>query len=177
MIQQSNSDIEFPSIFQGGFAELLGSGWVLFDYKKRQVSYFGSPDTVVEFTAWNNTAEFTAAVSMDSNPTPPSLFVAGQQLTPKDAQRIAKNVTGVDFSLKRTMPVWMLGWVIALLRFFKPGKKDEVMPIWVAMQYAYCSALGVMSPPRLDNDRYKGIQWTGVANVVRRAFREAETNK
>ena len=34
-------------------------------------------------------------------------------------------MTGVDFSLKRTMPVWMLGWVIALLRFFKPGKKDE----------------------------------------------------
>jgi hypothetical protein len=36
------------------------------------------------------------------------------------------------------MPVWMLGWVIALPRFFKPGKKDEVMPMWVAMQYAYC---------------------------------------
>jgi len=59
----------------------------------------------MEFTTWNSTAEFTAAVSMDSSPTLPSLFVAGQQLTPKDAQRIAKNVTGGDFSLKRTMPV------------------------------------------------------------------------
>src|SRR5436309_9720549 len=72
---------------------------------------------------------------------------ARQQLTPKDAQRIAKNVSGVDFSLKHTMPVWMLGWVIALLRFFTPGKKDEVMPMWVVMQYPCCSALGVMSPP------------------------------
>jgi hypothetical protein len=26
-----------------------------FDYKKRRVSYFGSPDTVMEFTTWNNT--------------------------------------------------------------------------------------------------------------------------
>ena len=29
----------------------------------------------------------------------------------------------------------------------------------------------------VGNDRYKGIQWTGVDDVVRRAFREAETNK
>ena len=32
-------------------------------------------------------------------------------------------------------------------------------------------------PPRLDSDRYKGIQWTGVDDVVRGAFREAETHK
>ncbi len=53
MIQQSNSDIEFTSIFQGGFTELLGSGWLLFDYKKRQVSYFGSPDTDCSWQASN----------------------------------------------------------------------------------------------------------------------------
>lgn len=35
------------------------------------------------------------------------------------------------------------------------------MPLWVAMQYGYCGALGVMSPARLDNERYQGIQWTG----------------
>ena len=173
IIRQSQAKIEFTSIFQGGFTELLGSGWVLFDYKKRQVGYFGSPDAVMEYTTWQNTAEFAAAVALAPNPTPRYLYIAGQRMTPREAQQIAKQVTGADFALKRVMPTWLLGGVIKLMKFFKPGKPDEVMPLWVAMQYGYCSALGVMSPARLDNERYPGIQWTGVNAVIRKAFDEA----
>ncbi len=170
MIQQGRSSLQFTSIFQGGFTELLGSGWVLFDYKKRRVAYFGSPDTLMEFTTWKNTAEFTAAVAMDTNPTPRSLYIAGQQLSPRTAQTLAKTLTGSEFALKRVMPTSALRVVISLVKLFKPGKKDEVMPMWVAMQYGYCGALGLMSPPRLDNDRYKEIQWTSVDDVVQTAF-------
>lgn len=177
IIRQSQAKIEFTSIFQGGFTELLGSGWVLFDYKKRQVAYFGSPDTVMEYTTWQNTAEFAAAAALDPTSTPRYLFIAGQRMTPREAQQIAQQVTKVDFALKRVMPTWLLGSVIKLLKFFKPGKPDEVMPLWVAMQYGYCGALGVMSPARLDNDRYQGIQWTGVNNVIRKAFDESQTGR
>ena len=173
IMQQAQVPIEFTSIFQGGFTELLGSGWVLFDYKKRQVGYFGSPDTVMEYTTWQNTAEFAAAAALDPTPTPRYLFIAGQRMTPREAQRIAKQVTGADFALQRVMPTWLLGGVIKLLKLFKPGKPDEVMPLWVAMQYGYCGALGLMSPTRLDNERYPGIQWTGVNGVIRKAFDEA----
>lgn len=173
IMRQSQAKIEFTSIFQGAFTELLGSGWVLFDYKKRQVGYFGSPDAMMEYTTWQNTAEFAAAAALDPNPTPRYLFIAGQRMTPREAQRVAKQVTGVDFALKRVMPTWLLGGVIKLMKLFKPGKSDEVMPLWVAMQYGYCSALGVMSPARLDNERYRGIQWTGVNGVIRKAFDEA----
>jgi uncharacterized protein YbjT (DUF2867 family) len=169
LLQQSKSPIEVTSIYQGAFTELLGSGWFLFDYKKRQISYFGSPDTVMEFTTWKNTAEFTAAAAMDPNPTPRSLFVAGQRLTPKEAQQLARKVTGVDFELKRLMSVGMLRVVISLMKFFKPGKKAETMPVWVGMQYGYCMALG-LNPSRLDNDRYNGIQWARVDDVIRKAF-------
>ena len=169
IIQKSKSGIEFTSIYQGAFTELLGSGRILFDYKKRQVSYIGSPDTVMEFTTWKNTAEFTAAAAMDPNPTPPSLFVAGQRLSPKEAQQIAKKVTGINFKLKRLMSVGMFRVMIAIMKFFKPGKKDEVMPIWVRMQYGYCMALG-LTAARLDNDRYKGIRWAGVDDIIRKAF-------
>jgi hypothetical protein len=31
-----------------------------------------------------------------------------------------------------------------------------------------------MSPARLDNERYPGIQWTGVNAVIRKAFDEAQ---
>ena len=177
IIQQAQAKIEFTSIFQGGFTELLGSGWVLFDYKKRQVGYFGSPDTVMEYTTWQNTAEFAAAAALDPTSTPRYLLIAGQRMTPREAQQIAQQVTEVDFALKRVMPTWLLGGVIKLLKFFKPGKPDEVMPLWVAMQYGYCGALGVMSPARLDNERYQGIQWTGVNNVIRKAFDESQTGR
>ncbi len=177
IIQQAQSKIEFTSIFQGGFTELLGSGWVLFDYKKRQVAYFGSPDTLMEYTTWQNTAEFTAAAALDPTPTPRYLYIAGQRMTPREAQRVAKQVTGVDFALKRVMPTWLLGGVIKLMKFFKPGKPDEVMPLWVAMQYGYCGALGLMSPARLDNDRYPSIQWGGVNAVIRQAFDASQASQ
>ena len=75
----------------------------------------------------------------------------------------------MDFKLKRLMSVGMLRVMISMMKFFRPGKKDETMPVWVGMQYGYCMALG-LSPSRLDNDRYKGIQWTRVDDVIRKAF-------
>lgn len=173
MFTRENSTIEFTSIFQGGFTELLGSGWVLFDYKKLQVGYFGSPDDPMEYTTWKNTAEYTACVALDDRPTPRSLAIAGQRMTPTQAQQIAKIVTDTDFALKRLMSVRMLGWLIAILRVVKPGKKGEVMPLWVAMQYGYCGALGLMSPVRLDNDRYPEIVWEGVERTIKNANDQA----
>ncbi len=176
IIGAGRSNIEFTSIFQGGFTELLGSGWVLFNYNKRRVEYFGSADNRMEFTTWQNTAEFTAAAALDEQATPRCLYPAGLAMTPRQAQAIAQRVTGAPFALKRVMPTAMLHIVIALVRLFKPGKKDEVMPLWVAMQYGYCGALGLMSPKYFDNDRYPGIEWQGVDDVIRNAYAKAEAN-
>jgi hypothetical protein len=169
-IAAASSGIEFTSIFQGGFTELLGSGWVLFDYHKRRVNYFGSADAPMEFTTWKNTAEFTAAVALDERPTPRYLYPAGQRVTPREAVAIARKVTGAEFTPKRVMPTALLRWVIQLIRLVRPGRKGEVMPLWVAMQYGYCGALGVMSPVHLDNDRYPDIVWQGIDSVVLEAF-------
>jgi hypothetical protein len=170
LIQQSKSSISLTSVYQGAFTELLASGRFLFDFKKRQITYFGSPDTIMEFTTWKNTAEFTAALALDLNPAPRSLFIAGKRLTPAEAQKVAKQVTGVDFKIKRMMSTRMLGLLIALMRFFKP-EASKTMPIWVVMQYAYCMAIGPTLPEHLDNERYTGISWTGIEDVVRQAFK------
>lgn len=173
LIGARRSSIEFTSIFQGGFTELLGSGWVLFNYKKQRIEHFGSADNRMEFTSWQNTAEFTAAAALDERATPRHLYPAGQVITPRQAQSIAQRVTGAPFGLKRVMPAGMLRVVIALMRFFKPGQPGEVMPLWVAMQYGYCGALGLMSPASIDNDRYPGIAWQGVDEVIRKAYTQA----
>lgn len=169
IIYRTASRVEFTSIYQGAFTELLASGWMLLNYQKRQVQFFGSPDTVMDFTTWSDTADFTAAAAIDLNPTPRSLSIAGNRLTPKEIQQVTKRATGVDFQLKRMMSIGMLRTMISLMRLFKPGK-GEPMPIWVGMQYAYCMALGLGSTNRLDNDRYPGIAWTGIDDTVRRAF-------
>jgi hypothetical protein len=77
---------------------------------------------------------------------PKKLLIAGTRLTPRTAQQVAKRVTDVDFGLKRVMSLGMMRVVIALMKFFKPGKKEDLMPMWVGMQYGYCMALGVASP-------------------------------
>jgi len=169
LIQQSKSDIEFTSIYQGAFTELLSSGRMLLDYSKRRVTYFGSPTTMMEFTTWENTAEYTAAVALDPNHTPQSLYIAGKRLSPGKIQQVVKQVSGIDFELKRLMSVNMLRVIIALLRLFRP-EKDKIMPMWVGMQYAYCMALGPTLPVHLDNDRYTGIEWTGVEDTIRKSI-------
>jgi len=171
LIRNTKSGIELTSVYQGAFTELLGSGRFLFDYKKRIISYIGSPDTIMELTTWKNTAEYTAAVALDLNPTPRSLYIAGKRLTPLEAAQIAKRVTGSDFRIKRMMSVRMLRLMIALIKFFKP-EKNRTMPVWVLMQYAYCMAIGPTLPENLDNERYNGIEWTGIEDTVRQAFNE-----
>lgn len=173
IIRRTGSRVELTSIYQGAFTELLASGWMLLNYQKRQVQFFGSADTRMDFTTWSDTADYAARAAIDPNPTPRSLSIAGKRLTPREIQQVARRVTGIDFELKRVMSIGMLRTMISLIRFFKPGK-DELMPMWVGMQYAYCMALGLGSANRLDNDRYPDIAWTGIDETVRRAF-DAQT--
>lgn len=165
MVRQAASKIEITSVFQGAFTDLLASGWVLLDYKKGQVIYFGSAETQMDFTSRANTAEFTAAAALDDNPTPQKLLIAGVRLTPEAAQQLVKRVTGADFKLKQVLPVKMLRVVIAIMRFFNPARGNP-MPLWVGMQYGYCQALGTAVPRKLNNDRYPGIEWDGVESVI-----------
>lgn len=172
LVTETKSNIEITSIFQGAFTELLAGGRIIFDYKKRTASYFGSPDTKMEFTTWKNTAQYTAAAALDQNSTPSKLCIAGMRLSPKEAQQIANKVTGVNFRLKPLMSIGMLQRVIGILKFFAPGK-NSTMPIWVKMQYAYCMAIGPSLPEQLDNSRYQGIHWSGIEDVVLQAYHSA----
>lgn len=122
-----------------------------------------------------NTAEFTAAAAVDPDPTPAKLFIAGRRLYPQTAQELGTRVTGVHFALKRVMSTGMLRVLIAVMKRVWPGKKDDVMPMWVGLQYAYTMSLGTTTPDHFDNDRYPGIHWEGVEDVVRQAFDAAST--
>lgn len=165
------SSIQITSIYQGAFTELVESGWILFNYNRRQIRYFGSADTPMDFTTWRNTAEFTAAVALDPEPTPHALHVAGQRITPRQASDIAKHATGVDFQLRRITSLGALRGMIAAIRFLAPGKPNNLMPIWVGLQYAYAMALGQGAAERLDNSRYPDVSWESIGPIVSRAFR------
>jgi hypothetical protein len=65
LIANAGARMDFTSIYQGGFTELLASGGVFFDYKKLQVPYFGAADSKMEFTTHSDTAEYTTAAALD----------------------------------------------------------------------------------------------------------------
>jgi hypothetical protein len=125
----------------------------------------------MEFTTWKNTAEYTAAAALDSNPIPAKLCIAGARLSPKEAQQLAKRVTGDDFKLKQMMSIKMLQNVIAILKFLNPAKNNP-LPLWVGMQYGYSMAIGPSLPKILDNDRYDDIEWTGIEDTVLQAYKK-----
>jgi hypothetical protein len=173
IIKETGSSIALTTIFQGAFTELFSSGRVLVDFKKRRVIYFGSPDTQMDFTTWADTAEYTAAVALDANPTPFKLCISGARLTPTQVQQLASRVTGVDFALKRMASIGGLRFLIKVVRFFKPGTGSP-LPIWVGMQYALAQSLGMAVNEPLANDRYPDIRWNGPEDIIRRGFEESK---
>jgi hypothetical protein len=53
------------------------------------------------------------------------------------------------------------------MRLVAPGG-DQVFPPWQGMQYLHNMFEGRVKFDRLDNERYPGINWTTVRDVIRR---------
>jgi hypothetical protein len=59
----------------------------------------------------------------------------------------------------------MLGTLIKVARTVAPGEK-ELYPAWQGMQYMRNMFAGRAKLEPLDNDRYPGIHWTTVRDVL-----------
>ncbi|KAJ3234379.1 hypothetical protein HDU78_005873 [Chytriomyces hyalinus] len=172
MITDAKADMDFTSIYNGAFMELLG-GAFLVRYKQKEIAYFGSSTHKMDFTTYKNTADYTAAVCMDTGRTPKCLHIAGSQTSPKELQEIASSVTGVRHRLVWMMvPYWLLLVIIWVLKVMIPYDEEDVTPIWQKFQYAYCFKF--IQPETLDNSRYKNITWTQPAEIILEAHVEAD---
>jgi nucleoside-diphosphate-sugar epimerase len=160
----AQTSISATTIFNGAFADMLTGQMPLILFKLKRVLYWGDADQRMDFTTIDDTAAFTASAALDPS-TPRFLRVAGDQLSARELTVIVSEVTRERFRLFRAGGLGMLGALIKAARVVAPGEK-ELYPAWQGMQYMRNMFDGRAKLEPLDNDRYPGIRWTTVRDVL-----------
>jgi nucleoside-diphosphate-sugar epimerase len=158
------SSISATTIFNGAFAELLTGQMPLILFKVKRVLYWGDADQRMDFTTMDDTAAFTASTALDSS-TSRFLRIAGDQLSARELTAVVSAVTSKRFRLFRPGGLGMLGALIKVARTVAPAEQ-KVFPAWQGMQYMRNMFEGRAKLEPLDNDRYPGMRWTTVRDVL-----------
>jgi hypothetical protein len=137
---------------------------ILFGVKR--IAYWGDAKQLLDFTTIENTAEYTARAAMDPS-APRFLRIAGEVTNIHGLQQSAIGVTGQAFKLFRIGGLGGLKIMIRITRTLMP-KEDEVFPPWQGMQYLHNMFTGLPKLAPLDNERYPGIHWTTVREVLQK---------
>lgn len=156
--------IRATSILNGMFTDLLTGQAPLVLYKFKRIVFWGNADQPLDFTTIANTAEYTAAAALDPT-TPRDLRIAGDVLSPRGLREAASQATGDTYKLFRVGGLGTLDTMIKVTKTLMPAK-DEVFPPWQGMQYLRNMLSGDAKLTSLDNDRYPGIRWTPVREVI-----------
>lgn len=158
--------ISATTIYNGAFADMLTGQMPLILFRLQRVLYWGNADQRMDFTTIDDTAAFTASAALDRS-TPRFLRIAGDQLSARELTAVASEVTGKRFRLFRAGGLGMLDTLIKVARTVAPGEK-ELYPAWQGMQYMRNMFDGRAKLEPLDNDRYPGMRWTTVRDVLLR---------
>lgn len=156
--------IAATSIFNGMFTDLLTGQAPIILFKLKRVVYWENADQLLDFTTMDDTAEFTASAALDSS-TPRFLRIAGEQISARGLLEVASEVTGKKFRLLRAGGLKRLETLIKITRAVFP-QKNAVYPPWQGMQYLHNVFSGQAKLEPLDNDRYPGMRWTTVREIL-----------
>lgn len=173
-VELDKSGIQWTSVLNGGFMELLLSGDLpLINDAWHRIMYFGSVDQVLDLTTMVDTAAYTAAVAADPNPTPKFLRIAGDKFSSKDLAATVTKVRGREYTPMWIGSVGFMRVMIKLMKFVIGGEKTKLLPPWQGLQYLenMVSGAGTLDP--LDNDRYPELTWT----TVEAGLKEADARK
>ncbi len=156
--------ISSTSIFNGPFAEILTYNIPLLDFKKKSIGYWEDPDWRIDFTTMDDTAAFTAAAALDRN-SPKSLHIASFQVSPKDLVEFTTKTFGAPYELIRLGSLEDLRAYNIRERAAHPEGENELYASW--QQSQYMQSMFSAHHEKLDNDRYQGLTWSKVQDVVK----------
>jgi nucleoside-diphosphate-sugar epimerase len=159
------ASISATTIYNGAFADMLTGQMPLILFKLRRILCWGDADQRMDFTTIDDTAAFTASAALDPA-TPRFLRIAGDQLSARELAGVVSEVTGEKFRLFRAGSLGMLGVLITIARTIAPGDK-ALYPAWQGMQYMRNMFDGRAKLEPLDNNRYPGMRWTTVRDVLK----------
>ena len=160
----NQAPIAATSIFNGMFTDLLTGQAPIILFKLRRVVYWEDADQQLDLTTMDDTAEFTAAAALDSS-APRFLRIAGDRISAHGLAEVASEITGKKFRLFRAGGLKRLERLIKIARAVLP-QSNAVYPPWQGMQYLHNMFSGCARLEPLDNDRYPGIRWTTVRDVL-----------
>jgi nucleoside-diphosphate-sugar epimerase len=156
--------IAATSILNGMFMYLLTGEAPVILFKLKRVVYWEDADQLLDFTSMDDSAEFTAAAALEFS-TPRFLRIAGEQVSARRLVDIVSEVTREKFKLFRAGGLRRYETLIKITRSVFP-QKGAVYPIWQGMQYLHNMFSGRAKLEPLDNERYPGMQWTRVRDVL-----------
>ena len=156
--------IAATTIFNGPFMDLLTGPMPMILFKYKRVLYWGNADQAIDFTTMDDTALYTASAALDPS-SPRYLRIAGQQISAREMTSILREVTGSEFRLLKAGSLGMLKILIMITRTVAPAKKD-LYPAWQGMQYMHDMFEGHAKLNLYDNDRYPGMQWTSLKDML-----------
>jgi nucleoside-diphosphate-sugar epimerase len=156
--------IAATSILNGMFMHLLLGEAPVILFKIKRVLYWGDADQLMDFTSIDDAAAFTAAAALDPE-TPRFLRIAGDQLSPRGLAQTAAGVTNEKFGLLRPGSLNRYAFLIKFVKTVFP-QKGALYPPWQGMQYMHNMLGGQAKLDPLDNDRYPGMKWTTVRDVL-----------
>jgi nucleoside-diphosphate-sugar epimerase len=156
--------IAATSILNGMFTHLLTGEAPVVLFKIRRVVYWGDADQLLDFTTMDDSARFIAAAALDSS-APRFLRIAGDQISARGLADVAGELTGKKFRLFRAGSLRRYEVLIKVARTLFP-QKGALYPAWQGMQYMHNMFSGRAKLEPLDNDRYPGMRWTKVRDVL-----------
>lgn len=159
--------IRLTSVLNGAFMDMLTGTIPIIQHSLRRVLYWGSADQQMDFTTIADTAAYTARAAMDPD-SPRVLNICGARVSARDIAAAAERVRGKRYRLLPAGTIGTLGLTIGVVRKLAPGAEGEVYPAWQGMQYMrnLFAGEGMLSIP-FDNDRYPGMVWTSLEDVLR----------
>jgi nucleoside-diphosphate-sugar epimerase len=160
----NETTIAATSVLNGMFADLLTGQAPVILFGLKRVVYWGNAVQLLDFTTTENTAAYTARAALDDT-TPRYLRIAGDVLNVHGLAKAASAATGKEFRPMRAGGLGGLQTMIKITRTLLP-KKEDVFPPWQGMQYLHNMFTGLPKLEPLDNDRYPGIKWTRVKEVL-----------
>jgi nucleoside-diphosphate-sugar epimerase len=156
--------IASTSIFNGAFGEILTYNVPLLDFKKKVVGYWEDPDWHMDFTTMDDTAAFTAAAALDPD-TPSALHIASFRVSPNDLVAFTGKAFGSPYGLNRLGSLEELRAYNKHERAAHPEGESELYASW--QQSQYMQSMFSTHHESLDNDRYPGIEWTTLAELIK----------
>ena len=160
--------IRATSVLNGAFMDMLGAEMPLIQPRIRRVLYWRDADQPLDFTTKDDTAAYTAHVALDHE-APRLLRIAGDTVSARDIAAAMTAATGRRFRPLRAGGIGSLGLMIRIARLVAPGS-DAPFPAWQGMQYMRDQFSGRAKLSPLDNDRYTGMRWTVVRDVLAERF-------